>query len=100
MQKKFFDYIEMAKQITIFSDNQKLARYLSIPANQISRWKSNQGSVAPADCVLLAELLGIETAEIAFVLKAEKEPEFHNHWLSVASSYARPVNPPAKYRKP
>lgn len=99
MQKKFFDYINIAKNETIFSDNQKLAKYLNVPANQISRWKRNQGSVTPADCVLLAELLGLEPGEIAFVLKAEKEPEFSNNWLSVASGYVRPVNPPDKYKK-
>lgn len=101
MHKKFFSYVEQAKKITKFSTNVKLAEYLNANPQRISDWRLNRGRVEPADCVLLAHLLGISTEEIAFVLKAEKEtnPEKISKWLSLAAEYARSVNPPDKYKK-
>jgi len=101
MRKSFFDYIMTAKKLTIFDSYVKLADYLNVPAQRLTDWKLKRGRVEPAECVLLAILLGLEPAEIAFTIKAEREinPEKVPQWLSLAAEHAKPINPPEKYRK-
>ncbi|PCS38716.1 hypothetical protein [Escherichia coli] len=101
MRKSFFDYIMTAKKLTIFNSYVKLADYLNVPAQRLTDWKLQRGRVEPAECVLLAILLGLDPAEIAFTIKAEREinPEKVTQWLNLAEQYARPVNPPDKYKK-
>lgn len=102
MFENFYQYIEYAKKTTICDSNITLAKYLDIPPNRISQWRINRGYVSATDCILLAKLLGITTEEIAFVHRATEAtiPEEKQKWHALAAEYARPVNPPAKYRKP
>ena len=101
MFDNFFSYVEKAKETTIYDSNVLLAKFLDIPPNRISQWKINRSYVSPTDCILLAKLLGISVEEIAFVSRAQeaKIPDEKKRWLSLAAEYARPVNPPDKYKK-
>lgn len=100
MKQKFFDYVEAALNETICNTYRKLAQYLDTPQPKISQWKTGKSYVSPAECVLLARLLGISTEEIAFVLKAEKEPlpERKQLWYQEAKRFEKPINPPSKYQ--
>ncbi|ENY1827859.1 helix-turn-helix domain-containing protein [Salmonella enterica] len=102
MHKNFYAYIEEALDKTIFDSIQTLAKHLEIPPNRISQWKQGRGSATPAECIHLADLLGIDVREIAFVIEAEKEKinDFKQKWLKKAKIYQKPVNPPNKYKKP
>lgn len=101
MPVKFYDYIEEALNKTKYDTIQLLAKYLDLSPNRISQWKRGRGSVTPAECVLIAELLGLNVEEIAFIIEAEKQTlsEFKEKWLEKASFYRRTVNPPNKYKK-
>ncbi|EPA0315797.1 helix-turn-helix domain-containing protein [Klebsiella aerogenes] len=101
MFDNFYAYIECAKETTIYDSNISLAKYLDVPPNRISQWRINRAYVSPTDCILLAKLLGISVEEIAFVSRAQeaKIPDEKKKWLSLAAEYARPVNPPDKYKK-
>lgn len=101
MHNKFYDYIEDALNKTKYDSIQLLAKYLDVSPNRISQWKQGRGSVTPAECVQIADLLGLNVEEIAFIIEAEKQtlPEFKEKWLEKAMIYQRTVNPPNKYKK-
>lgn len=97
----FYAYVECAKKTTIYDSNISLAKYLDVPPNRISQWRINRAYVSPTDCIFLARLLGISVEEIAFVSRAQetKIPDEKQKWLALAAKFARPVNPPDKYKK-
>lgn len=101
MHVKFYDYIEEALIKTKYDTIQLVAKYLDVSPNRISQWKRGRGSVTPAECVLIAELLGLNIEEIAFIIEAERQtlPEFKQEWLEKAKPYRRKINPPNKYKK-
>lgn len=101
MHDNFFNYVEDAIRETKFDSFQSLAKYLSISPNRISQWKKGRGGVTPAECVLLAKLLGITVEELAFVIQAEREQvdDFREKWFDLAREYEHPVNPPHRYKK-
>ncbi|EGD1139003.1 helix-turn-helix transcriptional regulator [Salmonella enterica] len=101
MHTKFFDYIEAALKKTKYDSIQLLGRHLDISPNRISQWKKGRGTVTPAECVQVAELLGLNVEEIAFIIEAERQtlPEFREKWLEKAKLYRKSINPPNKYKK-
>lgn len=97
----FFDYIDTAKNLTIFNSYRKIADYLDAQPVKISQWRQGKGYVSPCECVLLARLLGIKPEEIAFVLKAQSvtSPDEKTRWLKEAKKAHNPISPPKKFLK-
>ncbi len=97
----FYDYIEALKKHTKLSTNKKIADYLGVSRQYITKLKYGNSWLSKENALAISKALGINAAEIIMVIYAEKSstPSERSEWLKQAELVRSEINPPEQFKK-
>lgn len=98
--RRLFDYIEALKRETCLDSNAKIADYLGVTRQYITKLKYDKTWISAENALSIAKALGIQPAEIVLVMYAQKSVETSNKdlWYQQADLVRSEINPPIEFK--
>ncbi|ABM94792.1 DUF3693 domain-containing protein [Methylibium petroleiphilum] len=85
------ELLEAAKSARGLPSNYRLARELDVPEKTVQRWNTGKNSPDDVHAAQLAELAGLDPAEVVVSIRAERstEPAMRSLWEGIAKKLER-----------